>query len=209
MIEAPTSLAEYIRTTIVWDPQTDFDLDIGRIVARFPDVIEADLDHALTRVAAELRQAGQRTSDQTLLDQADAFDNMTPVWLARLGAFQRSGVPPGALPAETLDEEIVADMASLGGNITGMDNTIFVSVNLPCQAPRIQVAVEPPTHIDPFGNCAVVSIHDGSVVTGTLPARVREQAVQFISLNRQVLLDYWDCRFATAELLQRLRSIRT
>jgi hypothetical protein len=84
VIEAPTSLAEYIRSTIIWDPATDFDFDLGWIVASFPAVTADDLDHALTRVAADLRRAGHRSGDQTLLDQADAFDDMTPVWIERL-----------------------------------------------------------------------------------------------------------------------------
>jgi hypothetical protein len=106
-------------------------------------------------------------------------------------------------------EEILADMVSARGNMTGVDNTIFISVNIPGRAPHIRIAVEPPTHLDPFGKCAVVSVGDGSVVEGTLPARVRDQARDFVALNWQALLDYWHCRIATAELLQRLRAIRT
>jgi hypothetical protein len=82
--QTPTSLAGYIRATIDWNPAKDFDLDLARITGRFPDTTEADFDHALTRVAAELRQAGRRASDQTLLDQADAFDDLTPEWVERL-----------------------------------------------------------------------------------------------------------------------------
>jgi hypothetical protein len=213
-IPMPTSLASYIRESIDWNPEKDFDLDLDRITARFPDVTEADLDHALTRVAAVLRLGGRRSGDQALLDQADAFDDMTPVWVERLGVPPGAAASPMGVPRETLDEEILAaasprDMASLRSNITGVDNTIFVSVKLLGRAPCIRVAIDPPTHLDPFGNCTVMFIGDGSAVAGTLPARVREQAAQFIALNRQVLLDYWDCRFATAELLQRVRAIRT
>jgi hypothetical protein len=82
----PISLAAFIKASIDWDHARDFDLDLDRIVARFPDITEVDFEHALTTVAAELRGDGRRLADQALLDKADAFDEMTHEWVERLRA---------------------------------------------------------------------------------------------------------------------------
>ena len=106
-----------------------------------------------------------------------------------------------------IEEEVIADMVSYRKNVTGLDNTIFISVKFAQHAPRIKVAIDPPTHIDPFGNNASVSIRDGNVVAGKLPAHVGESVRDFIALNREVLLDYWEKRIDTDELRRRLQSI--
>jgi hypothetical protein len=78
------SLAAHIRASIDWDHARDFDLDLDQVIVRFPDITEADFEHALTTVATELREAGRRIPDQALLDQADAFDELTDEWVERL-----------------------------------------------------------------------------------------------------------------------------
>jgi hypothetical protein len=113
-----------------------------------------------------------------------------------------------AIAAEaTTREEVIADMVSYRKNVTGLDNTIFISVKFPQHAPRIKVAVDPPTHIDPFGSSASVSIHDGSVVAGKLPAHVVESVREFVALNREALLDYWEKHIDTDELRRRLAPV--
>ena len=97
-------------------------------------------------------------------------------------------------------EEIVADMVSFRKNVTGLHNTVFISVKFAQHAPRIKVAIDPPTHIDPFGDNASVAIRDGAVVAGKLPAAVLESVRAFIALNRAALLDYWEKRIDTDEL---------
>ena len=77
------SLATHIRDLIDWDYALDFDLDFDQIVLQFPDASEADFEHALMRVATELREAGRRIPDQVLLDQADAFDELVEEWIGR------------------------------------------------------------------------------------------------------------------------------
>jgi hypothetical protein len=74
-------------------------------------------------------------------------------------------------------------------------------------APRIKVAVDPPTHADPFGKNASVSIGDGHVVAGDLSAGVLEEVQGFIEINREALLDYWEKRIDTDELRQRLHPL--
>jgi hypothetical protein len=102
---------------------------------------------------------------------------------------------------------MIADMVSYRKNVTGVDNTIFISVKVPRHAPRIKVAVDPPTHIDPFGRSAAVAIHDGRVVAGSLPAGVLDDVRGFIALNHEALLDYWEKRIDTDELRQRLAPL--
>ena len=48
-----------------------------------------------------------------------------------------------------------------------------------------------------------VAIADGKV-TGDVAPRLLEQARRFIDANREALLDYWEHRIDTAELIERL-----
>ena len=50
--EAPMtiSLAAYIKESIDWDYAREFDLDIDQIIMGFPDMTEADFEHALATV---------------------------------------------------------------------------------------------------------------------------------------------------------------
>jgi hypothetical protein len=129
-------------------------------------------------------------------------------WLREINT---TGIKPGDL-APLLEEleaeqELAADMVSYRKNVTGVDHTIFVSVEFPRHAPRIKVAIDPPTHLDPLGKNASVTIHDGKVVEGDIPARLLNQVSRFLDINRSVLLEYWNKRIDTDELRQRLKSI--
>jgi hypothetical protein len=131
-------------------------------------------------------------------------------WLEEINA---AGIQPGQLGslldamAQLAEEEITADMVSYRKNVTGLDNTVFISVKFPRHGPRIKVAVDPPTHVDPMGNNASVAIDDGRVVAGHVSPRELAQMKQFIDINRDVLLDYWEKRIDSDELRQRLRKI--
>jgi hypothetical protein len=105
------------------------------------------------------------------------------------------------------EEELTADMVSYRKNVTGLDNTVFISVKFPRHGPRIKVAIDPPTHVDPAGNNASVSIDDGRIVAGNLPARTLDQVRRFIDLNHDVLMDYWEKRIDTDQLRERLRKV--
>jgi hypothetical protein len=50
-------------------------------------------------------------------------------------------------------------------------------------------------------------VHDGTVAAGDVPPRLLRQVQAFISVNRAVILDYWDEKIGTAELVRRLRPI--
>jgi Domain of unknown function (DUF4160) len=107
-----------------------------------------------------------------------------------------------------LEEELTADMVPYRKDVTGLDNTVFISVKFPRHAPRIKVAIDPPDSLNPAGDNAAVAIHDGSVKEGWLPARTLKAVHQFIELNRDVLLDYWDMRIDGNQLKERLKPIR-
>ncbi len=115
-------------------------------------------------------------------------------------------VDPG-LPELLAEEEMTAGMAAFRKNVTGVDNTIFVSAKFPRHVARIKVAVNPPTHIDRFGDNASVAIADGSVLAGELPPKVLKQVRQFLDLNQEALLAYWEQQIDDDELRSRLRKI--
>jgi Domain of unknown function (DUF4160) len=129
-------------------------------------------------------------------------------WLVDVNAGR---VKPGelsvVLDALEQEQEATAGMVSYRKNVTGLNNTVFISVGYAQHAPRIKVAVDPATHVDPFGKNASVSIGDGRVVAGDLSADVLKDVQGFVELNREALLDYWEKRIDTDELRQRLQPL--
>jgi len=100
-----------------------------------------------------------------------------------------------------------ADMVSLLKARTGIDNTIFVSTKGFAQhAPRIKIAIDPPHTLNAASAKASMAIHDFSVRGDDVPSHVVEQAKQFIEHNRATLLDYWDCKISTEDLIDRLKK---
>src|SRR5215472_13416178 len=91
------------------------------------------------------------------------------------------------------EEELLEEMVSYRKDVTGVDNTIFISPKGNTRhAPRIKVAIDPPASVDPRGKTASVAITDGAVVGGEIPASLLDQARRFIDANRDVLLEYWE-----------------
>jgi hypothetical protein len=137
------------------------------------------------------------------------FSSVSSYFLYVATRIDRDGVLPIEMLDPVLEEELTADMVSFRKNVTGVDNTVFISVKFPGHAPRIKVAVDPPTHIDVFGNNASVAIADGKLLAGgKLPSNVQKQVETFLQMNRDVLLDYWEKRIDTAELRDRLLPLR-
>src|SRR6266481_3722626 len=94
-------------------------------------------------------------------------------------------------------------------DITGVDNTIFISPKGKTRhAPWIKLAIEPSDGINPDSVTASIEIGSGEVVAGEIPATaLRKQVQQFVKLNRDVLLDYWHYRIDTAQLQRRLKPV--
>jgi hypothetical protein len=110
---------------------------------------------------------------------------------------------------ELAERELLEEMVSFRKNVTGVDNTIFISPKgFTRHAPRIILAINPSHSIDPRGATASVAVDSGDVVAGDVPADLLKQVRQFIELNHDVLLDYWNYLADTEELRERLKPIK-
>jgi hypothetical protein len=117
--------------------------------------------------------------------------------------------PVVGISDELAERELLEEMVSFRKKVTGVNNTVFISPKgFTRHAPRIKLAVDPPDSIDPRGATASVAIESGDVVDGDVPAELLKQVRQFIELNHDVLLDYWNYRADTEELRERLKSIK-
>ena len=111
------------------------------------------------------------------------------------------------LADELAEEELLEEMVSYRKNVTGIDNTIFISPRGKTRhAARVKVAIDPPDSLNPQTKIAV-AIADGSVVAGEVQPRLLEQVQRFIDANRDVLLDYWEYRIDTDALQRQLKSV--
>ncbi len=120
----------------------------------------------------------------------------------------RDPEPIVTISDELAEREQLEHMVTYRKNITGVDNTIFISPGLRVRhAPRIKVAIEPPDSINPLSEQASVEISTGRVVAGEVSAALLKQVQKFIQLNRDVLLEYWDARITTDQLQERLKAI--
>lgn len=122
------------------------------------------------------------------------------------GKVARADLDP-VLDALDEEQEITASMAAFRKKTTGVDNTVFISAKVPRHRPRLKVAIDPPTHLDRFGDTASVAIADGSILAGKLPPYVHMQVCDFLELNRDVLIDYWEQRIDDDELRERLTPV--
>jgi hypothetical protein len=106
------------------------------------------------------------------------------------------------------EKEQLEHMVTYRKNVTGVDNTLFISpkVHAP-HAAQVKVAIHPPDTVSPRSKTASVSIPKGEVVAGKVPPQVLRQVRRFVVLNADVLLDYWEERIDTDELCQRLKRI--
>jgi hypothetical protein len=137
-------------------------------------------------------------------------------WLDQLNAI---GIKPSDLIkeiAEVLEEreaeeEPLEEMGSDEKKNTGIDNVVFLSPRgrAPHQA-RIKVAIDPPDSLNPGPGTkqASIAVHDGSVSGERIPSDLYLQILEFIDLNREVLLDYWDYKISTTMGLKPLPKRR-
>lgn len=109
-------------------------------------------------------------------------------------------------PDEDSDDE-AADMASLRSNLTGVDNTVFVSTKGSGRhAARIKIAIDPPDSLNATSKTASMAIHDYGTVGAYVPTHIVEQAKKFIERNRDALIAFWECQIDTDELIKRLKK---
>ena len=113
----------------------------------------------------------------------------------------------GTVALVEADQE-AEDMVSLRSEKTGVENTIFVSTKGYAEhAPPIKIAVDPPDTFNATSKSASMAIHDYSIRGESVAPHVAEQAKRFIDLNREALLDYWETKIDTAQLIERLKPI--
>ncbi len=105
------------------------------------------------------------------------------------------------------DDDEAEDMVSLRKNLTGVENTIFVSTKgYARHAARIKIAIDPPDTLSATSKSTSMAIADYRIMGEYVEPRIAEQAKQFIERNREALLSYWNCEIDTAELIKRLKS---
>ena len=113
----------------------------------------------------------------------------------------------GTVALVEADQE-AEDMVSLRPEMTGVENSIFVSTKGYAEhAPRIKIAVDPPHTFNATSKSASMAIHDHGIRGESLAPHIAEQTKRFIDLNREALLDYWDFKIDAAQLIERLKPI--
>lgn len=130
------------------------------------------------------------------------------VELTDVGLFVARREDIHALADQLAEEELLQEMSSYGRRTTGIDNTIWISPKGNTRhAARLKVAIDPPHAIKPGGRTAAVAVHDGSLVEGDMPANLLKQVQHFITLNRDVLIEYWNYEILTDAMEQRLKKV--
>ena len=97
--------------------------------------------------------------------------------------------------------------ASISPERTGLPFIVWISSGQGVRhAARVKVARELsdlPDRMTSVSIAAPATIHDGPPLS---PADLRKLE-DWISLNREALLDYWSCKLATDEVLERLKKL--
>jgi hypothetical protein len=72
--------------------------------------------------------------------------------------------------------------------------------------PGINMAVDAPDSLNATSAKAFMSIWNDLITGAYIPPKLVEQYKRFIELNREALIDYWECRVDTTDLLGRIVS---
>ncbi len=117
---------------------------------------------------------------------------------------------PDEAPLEWRDagEDELFEMANFYPRDTGLPMTVWVSVKGRARHDaRIKVCMTLGERMD-ADNTAVVAIRpEPRLLHGELSSRDLETVTRWIQLNADVLIEYWDGRASTVELVRRLRSL--
>ena len=150
-----------------------------------------------------------RCSREIVRTEYDVTDPKAEHWALCMVGLNRFNFCPDcwhSMNAGTASENEGFHLASFRKNTTGVDHSIWLSTKggpLPC----IRVASDPPDSLDHAGKVAHVAVHDGSVVEGDMPAEVLEQVQEFIELNRDAVMRYWNDEIDTFDLVGLLKPI--
>jgi hypothetical protein len=130
-------------------------------------------------------------------------------WLQQINA---SGVRPGELEqlleALNRSQEIEDAIAVLDEDDTGIENTLwFIPAAGAQHGPRIKVAIDPKRAVSPGGKIAAVPFD--AATKPEIAAALERQVREFIELNREALLQYWNPQIpSTKKFLAMLKPIR-
>src|SRR5260370_21363597 len=110
---------------------------------------------------------------------------------------------------ELAERELLEEMVSYRKDITGVDNTIFISPRGKTRhAPRIKLAIEPSDSINPDSVTASIEVGSGDVVAGKIPTTAfRKQVQHIVALHPDVLLAYCHYPTDTAPLYTPLKTL--
>jgi len=116
-------------------------------------------------------------------------------------------------PKKIVARFMLEAMSNLRTRATGVDDaTVWVSAGEFAGAqsqygPRVKVM--PGTKITKEGliEAASVTITVPPKVIGTLPGELKKQVIDFVNLNREILLQYWRNEVSTREMLDGLTRI--
>lgn len=105
-------------------------------------------------------------------------------------------------------EEDFFEMANLFPADTGLPMVVWVSERgHACHDVRIKVNQSHGTRMLP-GNLAVVTVRPApQLVAGNLSTRDLDAVSDWIRLNEAALVDYWEYRISTTQLIQQLRRL--
>jgi hypothetical protein len=118
--------------------------------------------------------------------------------------------PSSAVVLADDDDDEDADMVSLPEKRTGIKNTIFTSTKgRGRHAARIKIAIDPPDSLNAASEShASMRIHDFEVIGAYMRPALVEQLKQWIDLNREALMAYWNEQIDTQDFLDRVRLLR-
>jgi hypothetical protein len=108
------------------------------------------------------------------------------------------------------EEELLEEMGSYEKKHTGIDNVVFLSPRGRTRhTARIKVAIDPPDSFNPGPGTkqASITVHDGSITGAYVQRDLYDQLVEFIRLNRETLLLYWDYKISTTQMEESLKPV--
>ena len=106
-----------------------------------------------------------------------------------------------------LDDDTLFEMANLFPADTGLPMVIWASERGHARHDvRIKVNQSHGTRMLP-GNLATVAVRPPRLVAGRLPAADLQLVSRWIGLNEAALVDYWEYRISTVELVSRLQKL--
>jgi len=119
----------------------------------------------------------------------------------------------GATPEKVVARFMLEAMSNLRTRATGVeDATVWVSAGEFAGAqtqygPRIKVILGTKITKEGLEDATSVTITVPPKVIGTLPVKLKKQAIDFVNLNREILLQYWRNEVSTREMLDGLTRI--